>query len=248
MRIDEAKCSGCGRCHEYCTMSCTGFVRLLGGKVVSQVDEDECVDCGVCERSKVCGLEAIYAPEAAWPRSVRGTFSNPLIEHKETKVPGRGTEEMKTNEVTGRFPPGFVGMSVELGRPGVGARLADAGIVGRALKRMGISLEPKNPLTTLLDPVTGDCLPEVAREKVLSAIIEFLLPAERTAEVLGAIRALAGQVDTVISVDLVYRNVPESNVLDTVFGMGESPYHNGKTNVGLGRPRVDGDKVGEVRS
>jgi hypothetical protein len=178
-----------------------------------------------------------------------------LIEHKETKVPGRGTEEMKTNEVTGRFPPGFVGMSVELGRPGVGARLSEAGVFGRALKQMGISLEPKNPLTTLLDPVTGDCLPEVAGEKVLSAIIEFLLPAERTAEALGAIRSLAAGLDTVVSVDLVYRNVPESNVLDKVLEMGESPYPNGKTNVGLGRPRIDDStqasgegRVGEVRS
>ena len=167
---------------------------------------------------------------------------------RQTKVPGRGTEEMKTNEVTGRFPPGFAGISVELGRPGVGARLADAGILGKALRGMGISLEPKNPLTGLLNPVTGDCLPEVAGEKVLSAIIEFLVPAERVAEVLGTIRRLSAEISTVISVDLVYRNTPVSNVLETVLELGETPYPNGKTNVGLGRPRLGGAGAREVGS
>ena len=247
MKIDEAKCSGCGRCHDYCTMSCISFARLPGGRVVSRVDEDECVDCGVCERSKVCGLDAIFEPEVTWPRSIRGTFSNPLIEHKETKVPGRGTEEMKTNEVTGRFPPGFAGISIELGRPGVGARLTDAGVLGKALRQMSITLEPRNPLTRLLDPVTGDCLPEVAGEKVLSAIIEFIVPVERMPEVVGAVRRLSSQVKTVISVDLVYRNVLGNDMLETVLALGEDPYPNGKTNTGLGRPRY-GVRAGEVRS
>ncbi len=247
MKIEEAKCSGCGRCHDYCTMSCIAFVQLPGGRVVSRVDEDECVDCGVCERSKVCGLDAIFEPEVTWPRSVRGTFSNPLIEHKETKVPGRGTEEMKTNEVTGRFPPGFAGISIELGRPGVGARLADAGIFGKALRQMGINLEPKNPLTGLLDPVTGECLADVAGEKVLSAIIEFIVPARRVSEVLPVIRRLSSQINTVVSVDVVYRNSPGNDVLETVLALGESPYPNGKTNTGLGRPLYNAG-AREVRS
>ena len=42
-------------------------------------------------------------PKYEWPRTVRANFSDPLVEHPETKVPGRGTEEMKTTEVTGRI-------------------------------------------------------------------------------------------------------------------------------------------------
>ncbi len=237
MRIDETKCSGCGMCHDVCTMNCIGFARAPKG-IVSQVDEDECVDCGVCERSRVCTLDALKQPVSEWPRSLRGTFSNPLEEHKETKVPGRGTEEMKTNDVTQRFKPGFAGFGIELGRPGTGARLRDAGVVAKRLKAIGIAFEPKNPLTSLLDPVTGECLPEVSNEKVLSCIIEFIVPSERVAEVLHVIKQTETEIDTVMSIDFAYKAEPgeESHALREALMTGEQPYPNGKTNVGLGRP------------
>lgn len=206
--------------------------------MVSSIDEDECVDCGVCKRSGVCSRDALIEPPVEWPRSVRGTFSNPLAEHKETKVPGRGTEEMKTNDVTGRFRPGFAGISIEMGRPGVGARLKDAALVASKLVQMGITLEPKNPLTWLLCPKTGECLPDVREEKVLSCIIEFIVPNSQVKQVLSLVQQVAKQVSTVISVDLVYRVEPgaEHTALQAALGVGERPYPNGKTNVGLGRP------------
>ena len=40
-------------------------------------------------------------------------------------VNGRGTEEMKTNDVTGRFKKGYAGIAVELGRPQVSTSLRD---------------------------------------------------------------------------------------------------------------------------
>jgi NAD-dependent dihydropyrimidine dehydrogenase PreA subunit len=243
LQIDKKLCSGCGRCHDMCTMACISFARSKDGRVVSEVLEDECVDCGVCERSGVCSLNAISMPVVSWPRTVRGTFSNPLAEHKETKVPGRGTEEMKTSDVTGRFRRGYAGISIELGRPGVGARLRNAGKFGRRLHEMGVRLEPKNPLTMLLNPETGDTLPEVADEKVLSAILEFIVPEDRVAEVLEMVNQVQREIDTVVSVDLVYRcgediegtPVPLSQALSVC----EDPYPNGKLNVGLGRPRYE---------
>ena len=118
MKVNEKLCLGCGRCQPYCTMGAIGFVRDSRGRVCSSVDQHECVDCGVCYRAHICDADALYEPKPEWPRSVRGTFSNPLVEHKETRVPGRGTEEMKTNDVTGRFKWGEAGMAVEMGRPG----------------------------------------------------------------------------------------------------------------------------------
>lgn len=83
-------------------------------------------------------------------------------------MPGRGTEEMKTNDVTGRYQPGWVAMNVEVGRPGTGTRLTEVQKVVRALAAKGVEFEPANPLTSLLaNPRTGDMRPEVLNEKVL---------------------------------------------------------------------------------
>jgi len=44
-------------------------------------------------------VDAIVDEVYQWPRSVRSAFSNPLVLHKETRVPGRGTEEVKTTKL-----------------------------------------------------------------------------------------------------------------------------------------------------
>lgn len=239
MRIDPAKCVGCGACQAFCTMGAIAFTAgaVQGRRVVSIVDEDECVDCGVCERSGICPVDALRQPPTGWPRSVRGTFSNPLAEHKETRVPGRGTEEMKTNDVTGRYRPGYVGLGVEMGRPGCGAYLCEVEKITRPLRAIGVSFEPKNPLTSLLLP-DGSVNPEVRGEKVLSCIVEFVVPRQRLPEVLTCLATATATLATVCSVDLVELAQPGAEpAADIARRAGERPYPNGKINVGLGRPR-----------
>ena len=119
MKIDEKECVGCGQCLAYCPM---GAINMDEDADFAMIDEDECVECGVCFRSKVCPVDAFEEEIHPWPRSIRAAFSNPLLVHKETRVPGRGTEEAKTNDVTGQFRKGFVGVTTEMGRPGLGAR------------------------------------------------------------------------------------------------------------------------------
>ncbi|KYZ74915.1 4Fe-4S ferredoxin [Anaerosporomusa subterranea] len=240
MKVDESKCLGCGRCRAYCTMGAISFTRDARGRVCAQVDQHECVDCGVCFRAEVCPGEALYEPKPEWPRSVRSTFSNPLVEHKETRIPGRGTEEMKTNDVTGRFKWGEAGMAVEMGRPGTGARFTDIEKVAMALSSLGdIHFEPKNPLTGLMaDKNTGKMNPEVMDEKVLSAIIEMTVPLDRVQDVIGAVRKVAQELSTVCSFDLTCKVHPGDTVpaFDLARKAGVSPTINGKTNVGLGKP------------
>ena len=243
MRIDEAKCVGCGACQSFCTMSAIGFAAggARGRRLVSLVDEDACVDCGVCERSGICPVDALHQPVTEWPRSVRGTFSNPLIEHKETRVPGRGTEEMKTNDITGRYRPGYVGLGVEMGRPSCGAFLREVEKITRPLLALGVKLEPKNPLTSLVLP-DGSINPEVRDEKVLSCIVEFVVPRGRLPEVLACISTAAAGLDTVCSIDLVELAQPGVEpAADIARRCGELPYPDGKINVGLGRPLFAGE-------
>ncbi len=244
MQIDAVKCVGCGQCRPYCTMGVIYFTRSgKGTKVHCYVDDDECVDCGICYRSKVCPVDALHQPVYGWPRSLRGTFSNPLAEHKETRVPGRGTEEMKTNDITNRFKRGFAGMAAEMGRPGTGAKLREAEKVFKALAKLGVEFERHNPLTGLLtNKETGEMNPEVLDEKVLSAIIEMIIPIEKVMPVLETLEQVAGEINTVFSIDLVARvdedlSVPTAAIMDN----NHKWYSiNGKTNIGLGRLEVKG--------
>ena len=236
MRIDAESCIACERCVPYCPM---GAIKMDG---VAIVDEDECVDCGACLRSGVCPVDALIQEDAVWPRSVRGAFSNPVVEHKETRVPGRGTEEMKTNDVTGTYRRGFVGVGVELGRPGTGARFYDVEKVTLAVAKHGVEFAPKNPVTSLMSkPKTGKIVAEVLNEKVLSAIVEFSIPIEAFPAILETLRNVCAEIDTVCSLDLISRVEPDGTlpVTKLLAGSGISRSINGKTNVGLGRPLAE---------
>ncbi len=240
MRVDQEKCIGCGQCVSYCPV---GAIQLLEDektlkKKRANIDEDECVECGVCLRAQVCKPQAIYLPELQWPRVIRRAFSDPMVEHKETGVPGRGTEELKTNEVTGRYKRGSWGMAVEVGRPGVGARLWELEMIAMALAEKGIGFEPRNPVTFLFENVqTGKLKPELRNEKVLSAIIEFEVKPQQLKGVLQRLREISDQVETVFSVDLI--SFPEEEekgpAIKTAREMGFPVYPNGKVNLGLGR-------------
>lgn len=238
MKVDEEKCIACEECLPYCPM------KAISMGSVAIIDRDECVECGVCLRSGVCAVDAfVDEPGQPWPRSVRATFSNPKAEHKETRIVGRGTEEMKTNEVTGRFKRGWVGLGCEFGRPGVGARFRDLDRVAQMLAKLGVHFEPKNPVTHLMvDRSTGRINDEVLDEKVLSAIVECTFPIERTREVLLALKEVSREIDTVFSVDLINRVEPDGSVpAKKALKEAGIPYSiNGKNNLGLGRPLAGG--------
>ncbi len=233
MRIDENLCIACGSCVPYCPM------KAINLGEVAVIDQDECVDCGVCFRAGVCPTDAIVDEPSSWPRSVRSAFSNPTVEHKETRVAGRGTEEMKTNEITGLFKPGWIGMGFEFGRPGIGTRFRDVDMVAQALARLGVTFADNNPVTRLMvDRTTGKISDEVMDEKVMSAIIECVFPIEKMKDVLLTFRRLAPQLHTVVSVECINKVEPDDSLpMDKILSeLGIARRINGKTNVGLGRP------------
>ena len=263
MQIDKTKCVGCGNCIPWCTMG----VIYIADDGKAEVNEDECVECNNCFRVlgsegyppfavwatrrllgavrlsydhavDRCPVGAHVPPRLEWPRTLRRVFSDPIAPHAGTGVAGRGTEEIKTNDVTNRLGPGDVGFVVELGRPGLGARFRDFEKMSTALAALGVHFEPKNPLTLLMsDTATGKIREDVLDEKVMSAIIELRTTLDLVPAVLETVERVARDLPTVASVGIASRcqadgGIPHEAV---VAGLGRTLSPNGKTNLGLGR-------------
>jgi len=263
MQIDTEKCVGCGNCIPFCTM---GVIRIENG--IGIVNEEECVECNTCYRCcepenlntsfvrrirkilrrfrlrydaehDVCPTGALTPPELEWPRSLRSAFSDPTVTHDSTGVAGRGTEEIKTNDVTGRIGPGEAGIVIDLGRPGTGVFLSDINKMTMALADLKVDFEDNNPLTALMSDVDKGMLKEeVLQEKVLSAIIELKLKQADLINILQTVEKVATDLNTVISVGVSSRCEDDGTIPHAKICTDAGYYisQNGKTNLGLGRP------------
>jgi ferredoxin len=246
MQIDRRKCVACGNCIAVCPV---GAIYVDPAIMRATINHDECVECSSCLRnmSDVCPTAAFSLQDVEWPRSVRRAFSNPQSGHTSTGITGRGTEEVKTNDVTNRISIGEAGCAIEFGRPGVGARFRDIQKVTMALARMRAPFEKENPLTYLMtDQSTGELRRELLDEKVLSAIVEIKIGMDRVPEVLGLIDRMSKEVDTVIAVAVSTRcdQDGEEKLLSALLAEHGYVYQHAKTNLGLGRA-TNPQKTGE---
>ncbi|MDP3045946.1 MAG: hypothetical protein Q8O07_00505 [Chloroflexota bacterium] len=237
MRISDS-CIACGICPPYCPVQA-----IKAGDSNYSIDEDQCVECGVCRRNAGCPTDAFFMPPESnvWPRSLRAEFSDPMRPHPTTQGLGRGTEEMKCNDVTARFGRGEAGVAMEFGRPGIATRLREVEKMTKALAAVGVIFEKKNPVYDLLaDPATGAFKPEVMNERVLSAIVEVKAPADRLPEMLAVAKRVAGEIDTVFSLDVISRVNDDGTipVLATIEQAGFQARPNAKVNLGLGKPLI----------
>ena len=231
------------------------------------INEDECVECYTCfhglsqehlspfmvrtirkalsllrirfdPEPDVCPTAAFEPNELTWPRSVRRAFSDPRVPHESTGVEGRGTEEVKTNDVTGRVQLGEVGFTIEFGRPGVGVRFRDIQQVCWALAEAKVAFEKKNPVTSLMTDVPSGTLREdILDEKVLSAIVEIKVPVERAEEIIRMVWELEKRIDTVVSVGAGVRcdAQGEDEIVAPILERLGYKLERAKTNAGLGR-------------
>jgi Dissimilatory sulfite reductase (desulfoviridin), alpha and beta subunits len=235
MKINQDLCVGCGTCVPYCPINA---IKL---NYTASINLDECVECHLCYRSGVCPTSAFEQEKLEWPREIRAIFSDVCYVAPNTGVGGRGTEEMKTNDVTGRLTKDRVGVCVELGRPNIGVRMYDVEKIVMKLAEHGIVFEPQNPVDMLIqDKKTGKFFPEVLNERALSAIVETEIDNSRLKEILQAILDVAKDLDTVFSLDaatvLVDGEIP---IDETLKELGITRRPNGKTNIGLGKPKKE---------
>jgi hypothetical protein len=209
------------------------------------IDPNICTECYVCIRNEVCPSEAIEkSPMESFIQQFQHVISDPTETTASTGVPGRGTEEMKTNDVTGRFKRGEVGICIDMGRPGIGCYLDDVEKVAMAVAGAGGELAgaEHTPLAQLMEDVkTGKLREDVPRNvHFLSIIIEGKCPMRTLPAVLQALKKVEKEINTVFSLGLACR-VDEkgySPALDVVRKLGLPQPIRGKVNVGLGKPLV----------
>ena len=271
MQIDPQKCVACGNCVSVCPM---GAISIDPRRNRARVNSDECVECYACFRGMsmeklnptlvrgfrgllklfrlrfdpepdVCPTSAIVPDELNWPRVVRRAFSDPLVTHESTGIHGRGTEEVKTNDVTKRVGIGEVGYVVEFGRPTVGVRFRDIEKMTQALAAIGIEFEPKNPVTHLMtDTKTGKLRDDILNEKILSAIVEFKTRIENVSAVLNKVDEVSKTLATVVAVGVSTRCEQDGgSALEPVLVEEGFSFVRGKTNLGLGRAERERDSA-----
>ncbi len=264
MLIDPQKCVACGNCVAICPMGAI-YIDPVANRAT--VNQDECVECYTCFRGMstehlnptmvrtirkfgkllrwrfdpepdVCPTAAITEQELTWPRIVRRAFSDPVVPHESTGVHGRGTEEVKTNDVTNRVGPDDAGFTVEFGRPTIGVRFWQIQEMTRSLAQMGIEFEKRNPVTSLMtDPATGEIRADILNEKILSAIVEFKTALSNVPAILQKVREVAQTLDTVVAVGVAARcDQAGENRLEELLAQEGFSFIRGKTNLGLGRP------------
>jgi ferredoxin len=264
MKINPEKCVACGNCTYVCPM---GAIYIDQKIHRATINRDECVECYACfnglsqehlnptfvrtvrkifhtmrlrfdPEPDVCPTAAFEPDELAWPRIVRRAFSDPRVPHESTGVHGRGTEEVKTNDISGRVKVGEVGFTIEFGRPGVGVRFRDIQKMCTALAKAGVAFEKKNPVTSLMsDVATGAIREDILDEKVLSAIVEIKVPVERAEEIIRLVWDVEKQLDTVVALGVGVRcdQDGEENVVAPILEKLGYKLERAKTNIGLGR-------------
>ncbi len=264
MTINPQKCVACGNCTYICPM---GAIYIDPQLQRATINRDECVECYTCHdgmsqehlnptfvravrkvfqwarirfdpEPDVCPTAAFEPEELAWPRIVRRAFSDPRVPHESTGVHGRGTEEVKTNDVSGRVQVGEVGFTIEFGRPGVGVRMRDIQEMCWALVKAGVSFEKRNPVTSLMsDAASGTLREDVLGEKLLSAIVEIKAPVERTEEIIRLVWDVEKRIDTVIAIGVGTRcdTDGEDRVVAPILERLGYRLERAKTNIGLGR-------------
>ena len=264
MYINPDKCVACGNCTYVCPM---GAIYVDPVTKRSVIDRDECVECYSCYNGlsqehlnpgmvrtmrkifqmlrlrfdpepDVCPTAAFEPDKIEWPRVVRRAFSDPRVPHESTGIEGRGTEEVKTNDISGRVKVGEVGFTIEFGRPGLGTRFYEIERMSMALAKLGVDFEKRNPVTTLMTDIkTGKLREDILNEKVLSAILEIKVDISRVEEIVMAVREVEKMVDTVIvlGVGVKCDDKGEDNVVRPVLERLGYKIERAKTNTGLGR-------------
>ncbi len=237
MLVDREKCVGCGQCVPYCP--CIAI--HMDEKKKAVIDLERCYECGICLLVGSCKFDALVYQEMSGPRLTRYYYNNVLVKNPVTGMTGRGTAEMKTNELTNKYAADEVGFGIELGRPDVGANFRDVQLITMALAGIGIKFDAGAPTTLEMeDPSLGTFPEAILDERIICSIVEFKAKTTMLPRIIDVLRKVEQKIDTVFSVDMVSRAQVDGSLpnVDIVKSLGVTVRPNAKTTVGLGRANV----------
>jgi hypothetical protein len=147
---------------------------------------------------------------------------------------------VKANDIRAIYRDGEVAIGAEIGRPEIGFYFRDLEKVIKALVKMGIEFEIGKSVRALFDPESGNLKNrELRDEKAMAARVETKVRTEDAVEVINALREVARDINTVLSIDIISKCMDGAiPVLPLLEDAGILVRVNGKTNLGLGRPLV----------
>jgi NAD-dependent dihydropyrimidine dehydrogenase PreA subunit len=241
MRVKTEDCEGCGICVDFCNV---GAIRIE--EELALIDTEVCVECWVCYRNRVCPRDCFEpTPLVTEGQIFKHVLSDPTETSAGTGIPGRGTEESKTNDVTGRFGRAVYGIAIDMGRPAVGTYLRDVEKVAMALSAAGVRFAgpSETPLAALMtDPQSGKLRDDMLDVHVQSVIIEGSCRREQIDEVLAALLKVEKEIETVFSLGVVSMLVGDGDqpLMEALDRQGIPRPTRGKVNVGLGQPLYTG--------
>ena len=224
MQIDPNKCVACSNCVPVCPM---GAIYVDPQINRATINYDECVECGTCHRMSGEHLNPTMV------RTVRklAKFFRFRFEPEPDVCPTSAfvMEELEWPRIARRV---FSDPLVEHKSTGIKGRGTEA------LAKLGVTFEPKNPISHLMtDKSQGTIQEDILNEKILSAIVEIKTTIHEVSNVLDTVMEVAKTIDTVVALGVSTRcgENGEDPVLAPLLEELGYEFERAKTNMGLGR-------------
>lgn len=230
MRINE-HCIGCLACLPYCPQ---GAIKSNAAHEQAFIDEEACVECGVCLDTDVCPADALEESQKEMAL-VKQRFGRLVASFPGGDKAGRSGGDgfdVKRNDVTRNIPRGIAAVRLEINRPVGGVKLGDIEAMRMFLINAGWKPDVGGRYRHLLEK---GFTPEVLDQKVLTAYFEMKLPPEELERLIGDARTYLEKTPLWASVNIACLGETYPLFLKALAACGMEADPVAKFNLGLGR-------------
>ena len=227
MKVNDT-CIGCEACLPYCPQ---GAIFMTGGAQAA-VDQDLCVECGVCTDTDICPVSAFEEDQDETAKYKR-SFGRLLSKHLDLKnVVKESAYDVKTNDVTGKIPESKVVMRLELNRPGGGLKFKDVAQMGAEMHRLGWNPDISSRSLNMSEYQFAD---HALEQRILTCHLELVLDPEKVPDVVKDATRFVTEHNLWVSINLagLAETVDRTQKVLQAAGLKMEPV--AKVNLGLGR-------------
>lgn len=212
IRIDDKrKCTGCTACASLCPHDAIRMVADEEGFLYPQINENQCSDCGLCER--VCPAQK---PAAYHPQQVRRGF---LIQHSNSSI--------LFDSTSGGFFTPIAEWTFQQGGAVCAATFDHQFHVIHAFAEAGTDLHPFRG-SKYVQSDLGNCFVRIREMLNAGRLVTFV---GTTCQVYGLKAFLGKEYDQLYTVDLVCHGVASPKLWDAYLQYQQKKYHSQITDV-----------------